>query len=168
MLSNIGFVLLLLVLAGELAYAAWPSHKTSVTAEAASVGVDSTTQDPQTTVTPTTVRKTVRTTSTTRRATTTTTKPAVSAPEIGTGSVTYTVRAGTAVQVVANGKCWVQARRTSSSPVLDEVILQAGEVKTYTAPLWLRIGNTTKVTVTAGTTRLQLPPTTGDLIVDAA
>jgi RodZ C-terminal domain len=163
--SNIGFVLLLLVLAGELAYAAWPSHKTSVTVDASSVK----TPPIQTTVTPTTIRKIVRVTTTTVRVrTTTTTRPAVSPPVTGPGSVTYTVPGGTVVRLVANGRCWIQARRGSSGPVLDDVILKPGDTKTYTAPVWIRIGDTSQLTVKAGSTDLELPPVTGNLTINTA
>jgi hypothetical protein len=168
-MSNVGFLLLILVLAGELAYAVWPAHKASVSVEAASVGVATTDPHPPAAVTPTTVRKIIR--ATPRKITvrtSTTTRPAVTGPVIAPGSVTYTVAAGTVVRVMANGKCWIQARQGVSGPELDDVILKAGEVRTYTAPLWLRIGNTTHVTVSAGSTELQLPPTTGNLTINPA
>ena len=159
--------MLLAVLVGELAYAAWSSDTARAGVEVASVGVESTAPDPQTSLTPTTVHKIVRASPTTlHRATTATSKPAVSAPIVGPGSVTYTVAAGTVVKVVATGRCWVQARRGSNGAVLDDVILKAGETKSYTSPLWMRIGDTSKLTVTGGSTRLQLPPTTGNLIVN--
>jgi hypothetical protein len=161
--------LLLFVLAGELAFAGWKSNGRSGSVEAASVGVSSTVADPQTTVTPTTVRNVVASTTTTIRLTPTTTTPRISDPLLGPGSVTYTVAAGTGVRVVANGRCWIQARRGGASgPQLDDVILKTGDVKSYTAPVWIRVGNTTQVTVTAGSTVLQLPPVTGNLTVNTA
>jgi RodZ C-terminal domain len=165
--SNVGFTLLLLVLVGELTYAAWATPKTSSKVQAASVGVDTTAQQLQPSVTPTTVRRIVPVTTTTIWVrTSTTATPAVSPPVAGPGSVTYTVAAGTVVRVVAYGRCWIQARQGSSGPVLDEVILKPGDIKTYTAPVWIRIGDTSQLTVKAGSTEVELPPVTGNLTIN--
>jgi hypothetical protein len=81
------------------------------------------------------------------------------------GSITYTVAAGTPIKVVALSRCWIEARVAAGGTILTNAILQAGQATTFSAPIWLRLGDPTNVRVTAGGTALQLPALSGDLIV---
>jgi hypothetical protein len=90
--------------------------------------------------------------------------PPVSAP----GSLTYTMAAGTTIKVVAANPCWIEVRPAAGGPITQSTILQAGQTLSFPSPLWMRLGNPANVSVTAGTTVLQLPIGPGDLVVKSA
>jgi hypothetical protein len=100
----------------------------------------------------------------TASATTVAIGPPVSAP----GSLTYTMAAGTSVNVVASNPCWIEVRATAGGPITQVTTLQAGHALSLPSPLWMRLGNPANVHVTAGTTTLQLPIGTGDLVIRSA
>jgi hypothetical protein len=157
--GNAVFGLLVLVLVGELAAAVWLSHHPGGGASPPVAVAGDPAPGTTTTVAPVL---------TTEPPSSTTSVTALSAPITTAGAVTYTVSAGTEARVQAQGKCWMQARRQAGGPVIDDLTLTSGETKSYTAPVWLRFGDSSRVTVTAGTIPLQLPPAPGDLIIKTA
>ncbi|MDE3205894.1 MAG: DUF4115 domain-containing protein [Acidobacteriota bacterium] len=80
-------------------------------------------------------------------------------------SITYTLPAGTPVQIAIKAPCWVQVRTSATAPVSQETILAAGQSITVDTPLWIRFGDPTNATATAGGFPLQLPVLSGQLIV---
>lgn len=152
-LSSLGFALLSLVLLGEFGALGWISHNLKTRGRQAAVSVAA--PSATTTSTPPVSQVPVNTT-----AAPTTSAPAqVTGPSVsGSGTVTYTLAAGTHVQISVTDKCWVEARRGGESgPILLATDLVAGQTETLEAPLWLRFGNASVATVTVGATKLQLP-----------
>lgn len=99
----------------------------------------------------------------TRSSVTPSTTIAVGPPIKAAGSYTYQVAGGTPIVVAARNRCWIQARISANGRVLADVILQAGRTMSFTAPVWLRLGDPTNVGVMAGATALQLPVLAGNL-----
>lgn len=159
--GNAVFALLVVGVIGELGAFFWLSHhnhSSAVPVEAAAAGATT----PSTTTLSTTA---LSPPTTTELLSPTTSAAGISGPVTARGSVTYTVAAGTQVEVSATGPCWFEVRRQKGSPVIDLLTLAPGTSRTYAAPVWMRFGNADNVSVTVGTTRLKLPPSPGDLIV---
>jgi hypothetical protein len=89
----------------------------------------------------------------------------VGPPIKAAGSYTYTVAAGTPITITAGNQCWIQARTKANGPILADVILRAGQARSFVSPVWLRLGDPTNVRVTAGTTSLPLPALSGDVSI---
>lgn len=97
-----------------------------------------------------------------------TTALSIAPPVTKAGSVTYTIPAGTPIDVAATRACWVEARAGAGGPVSHVGTLQAGQSLTLASPVWIRMGNPANLRVTAGGTPLQLPVGPGDLVVTSS
>lgn len=164
--GNVTFALLVLGVVAELIASVWLSHhnnSVSTQVRAAAAGPAVVTPSPTTAFTiPVAMPDPLTTT-----ALPPTTTGGVSAPVVAHGSITYTLAAGTPVEVHATGPCWLEIRQQKGGPVIDILTLATGATKTYAAPVWMRFGNADNVTVTVGSTQLKLPPSPGDLIITA-
>ena len=113
---------------------------------------------------------TASTSSTTAPATTvapTTTTVRISPPVSTPDGLTYTISAGTKIAVAAIRACWIEVRPSANGPVTTIETLPAGQTLNLSSPVWIRLGDPTNVQVSAGTTRLQLPRLSADLIIQA-
>jgi hypothetical protein len=158
---RVGAALVGLILAGEVVLLVLRSHQLDHPATSAPVGASPTVtyrSNPTPTVTSTIPPSTVPVTSTT-------VSPPV--PVTATSStVTYKLPAGTPVTISARGPCYVEVRRDATGPVIDARTMNAGDTKTYTSPVWIRLGDTSQVSVVAGSTALTVPAIApGDLII---
>lgn len=91
---------------------------------------------------------------------------ATAAPVITPDVVTYSLPAGTQIVLAASGGCYVEARPDQAGKTTYQATLTAGQSHTFTAPVWLRLGNPTKITARSGETVLQLPADgPGDLVI---
>jgi Domain of unknown function (DUF4115) len=93
---------------------------------------------------------------------------AIGVPVGAPGSLTYTMAAGTTIKVVASNPCWIEVRDTAGGAITQVTTLQAGQTLSLRSPLWMRLGNPANVHVIAGTTALQLPIGSGDLVIRSA
>jgi hypothetical protein len=79
-----------------------------------------------------------------------------------TGVSVYQLSDVAPITVSASGRCWVEVRSADASgPVVHESTLVAGDTLRLTGPVWIRLGNPTAVRITAGSTTLTPPVTTG-------
>lgn len=164
--GNVTFGLLVLGVVAELIASVWLSHhNNSGSTQVQAAAAETTTIVPPPTTVFTIPAATPDPLSTTALPPTTTS--GVPAPVIAHGSITYTLAAGTQVEVHATGPCWLEIRQQKGGPVVDILTLATGATKTYVAPVWMRFGNADNVTVTVGSTQLKLPPSPGDLIITA-
>ena len=165
--GNVTFGLLVLGVVAELIASVWLSHhNSSVATQVQSAAAETTTIVPPPTTMFTTPAATPDPLTTTALPPPTT--GGVPAPVTAHGSITYTLPAGTQVEVHATGPCWLEIRQQKGGPVIDILTLATGATKTYAAPVWMRFGNADNVTVTVGNTQLKLPPSPGDLIITTA
>lgn len=163
--GNVTFGLLVLGVVAELIASVWLSHhNNSVSTQVPAAAAGTTAVAP----TPTTAFTVPTPDPLTTTAVPPTTTGVVPAPVTAHGSITYTLAAGTQVEVHATGPCWLEIRQQKGGPVIDILTLATGATKTYVAPVWMRFGNADNVTVTVGSTQLKLPPSPGDLIITTA